>query len=176
MGFYRSYLVNSFVQPLRLWALIFVSIPILAQVPVGPSTAPIPRAIQTAKTLFISNGGADSGLFPSPFSGSPDRPYAEFYADLASDPAHRLVSDPSEADLVLELRLFAPAGPQRPDKQNGASDPLPMLRLVIYDRKSHYVLWALSESVEVAILQKTHDRNLDDAIRAIAIDFQQLTH
>jgi hypothetical protein len=51
-----------------------------------------------------------------------------------------------------------------------------MLRLVIYDRKTHYILWTLTESIDVALLQKTHDRNLDDAISAIVAEFQQLTH
>jgi hypothetical protein len=171
MGFCRSY----FVQHLTVCALIFAPLPVLAQVSFSSVAAPIPPAIKSAKTLFVSNGGADSGLFPSPFSGTADRPYSELYAELASDRAHQLVSDPSEADLVLELRLLAPAGPQEPSKQKGASDPLPMLRLVIYDRKTHYVLWTLSESVEVAFLQKTHDHNLDEAVRAIAADFQRLT-
>ena len=31
--------------------------------------APVPSAISTAKKVFISNAGADSGLFPHPFSG-----------------------------------------------------------------------------------------------------------
>ena len=172
MSIFRSY----FVQPLTGCALMLAATLIIAQAPAGRVAAPIPPAIKSAKTLFISNGGADSGLFPSPFSGTSDRPYSEFYADLASDRAHQLVSDPSDADLVLELRLLAPAGPQEPEKQKGASDPLPMLRLVIYDRKTHYILWTLTESIDVALLQKTHDRNLDDAISAIVAEFQQLTH
>ena len=171
MSFYRG----CFVQHLTLCALIVAPLAFLAQVPISPAAALVPPAIKSAKTLFISNGGADSGLFPSPFSGTSDRPYSEFYANLASDRAHQLVNDPSQADLVLELRLLAPTGPQQPNKQNGASDPLPMLRLIIYDRKTHYVLWTLSESVDFALLQKTHDRNLDDAVRAIAADFQELT-
>lgn len=145
-----------------------------AQVSVGPGALSIPPAIKSAKTLFISNAGSDSGLFPSPFSGSEDRPYSEFYAELASDRAHQLVSDPSEADLVLELRLFAPVGPQVPNKQNGASDPLPMLRLVIFDRKTHYILWTFTESVDIAFLRKTHDRNLDEAIHALVADFHRI--
>jgi hypothetical protein len=149
---------------------------IFAQAPVSRGAAPVPPAIRSAKTLFISNGGADSGLFPKPFSGTSDRPYSEFYADLTSDRAHQLVSDPSDADLVLELRLLSPSGPQEPSKQKGGSDPLPMLRLVIYDRKTHYILWTLTESIDVALLQKTHDRNLDDAVLAIVAEFQKLTN
>jgi hypothetical protein len=49
-----------------------------------------------------------------------------------------------------------------------------MLRLVIYGRRTHYVLWAFTESVDAAILQKTHDRNLDQAITRIAGDFENV--
>ncbi|HEY1649087.1 MAG TPA: hypothetical protein VGF96_13990 [Terracidiphilus sp.] len=51
---------------------------------------------------------------------------------------------------------------------------MPMLRLVIYGRRTHYVLWAFTESVDAAILQKTHDRNLDQAITRIAGDFENV--
>jgi hypothetical protein len=39
--------------------------------------------------------------------------------------------------LVLELLLMAPYGRSNADKQKGASDPLPMFWLVIYDIKTH---------------------------------------
>lgn len=135
----------------------------------------MPPAIRAARKIFVSNAGSDSGLFPEPFSGDPDRPYNEFYAALKAAGQYQLVNDPSDADLVLELRLFAPNGPTNPNKQNGASDPLPMVRLVVYDRKTHYTLWALTESVEQAFLQKTHDRNLDNAIKAIVADFERVS-
>jgi hypothetical protein len=145
-----------------------------AQVSPDTTTGPVPPAIQTAKKIFISNAGSDSGLFPEPFSGDPNRPYSEFYAALKAMSQYELVSDPSDADLVLELRLLAPYGPSYPNKQHGTSDPLPMVRMVVYDRKTHYVLWAFTESVDPAILQKTHDRNLDNAILEVAGDFQKL--
>ena len=146
-----------------------------AQAPVPPvSLAPVPPALLNAKTVFISNAGADSGLFPHPFSGDPDRAYNEFYAGVQSWGRYQLVRDPAEADLVFELRLIAPYGPASPNKQNGASDPLPMFRLVIFDRKTHYVLWALTESITVAYLQKTHDNNFDLALTALALDLKRL--
>jgi hypothetical protein len=77
--------------------------------------------------------------------------------------------------LVLELRLTAPYGPSNADKQKGASDPLPMFRLVIYDAKTHFVLWALTEPIEVAYLKKSHDRNFDNSIASIVKDFNLLT-
>lgn len=147
----------------------------MAQAPPDLAAGPVPPQIRTASKIFISNAGSDSGLFPEPFSGDPDRPYDEVYAAFKAMGRYQLVSDPSDADLVLELRLLAPNGPSNPNKQRGASDPLPMLRLAVYDRKTHYVLWAFTESVEAAVLQKTHDRNLDNAIAAIAGDFQRVS-
>jgi len=139
------------------------------------TAAGVPPAIRSATKLFVSNAGAERGLFPKPFSGSPDRAYTQFSSALKANGQYDLVSDPSDADLVLELRLLAPAGPTNADKQKGASDPLPEFRLTIYDRKSHYILWTLTESIGVAALQRTHDRNFDHTLNQLLVDFQQLT-
>jgi len=148
-----------------------------AQAPPAPvaSLAPVPPALLNAKTVFISNAGADSGLFPHPFSGDPDRPYNQFYSAMQSWGRYEIVGDPSQADIVIELQLIAPPGPSSGNKVNGASDPLPMFRLVIYDRKTHYVLWALTESITVAYLQKTHDSNFDAALSALTQDLKRVT-
>jgi hypothetical protein len=143
--------------------------------PPSVSLAPVPPALLNAKTVFISNAGADSGLFPHPFSGDPDRPYNEFYAAIQNWGHYQIVGDPSDADIVLELHLAAPPGPTSPNKQYGASDPLPMFRLVIFDRKTHYVLWTLTESIWLALLQKTHDNNFDAALAALMQDMKRLT-
>jgi len=140
-----------------------------------PLPGPIPPALTSARTIFVSNAGADSGLFPQPFSGDTDRGYTQLFAALNATRQFDLVPDPSSADIVLELRLIAPNGPTGGNKQNGASDPVPMFRLVIYDRKTHYILWTLTKSIGVALLQKTHDRNFDDALNSIILDFQHLT-
>jgi len=147
---------------------------LVAQTSAVASSAPIPRALRSAGKIFVSNAGADSGLFPSPFSGDPTRGYNQLYAALKADGKFQLVDDPAEADLVLELELTAPNGPSNGSKVNGASNPLPMLRLVIYDRKSHYVLWALTQSIDVAYLQKTHDRNFDQALEDLRLEFEAL--
>ena len=145
---------------------------VTAQQPASNATAPVPAAIAAAKTIFISNAGADSGLFQEPFSGDPNRAYNEFYAYLKGSGKYELVGDPSQADLVLELQLTAPNGPSRGSKQLGAADPVPMFRLTVYDRKTHYVLWAMTESIEGALLQKTHDRNFDQALMTLTYDFE----
>jgi hypothetical protein len=101
------------------------------------TVAPVPPALLAGKKIFISNAGADSGLFPHPFSGTPDRGYSEFYAAMQEWGRYEIVSGPGEADLALELQLMAPKGPVNANKEKGASDPLPMFRLVIYEAKSH---------------------------------------
>lgn len=135
------------------------------------SLPPVPPALASAKTVFLSNRGADSGLFPSPFSGDTNRAYGQFYSALQSSGAFQVIDDPSLADLVLELQLVAPNGPTNANKQNGAADPRPMFRLTIFDRKTHYVLWTVTQSIGLAVLQKTHDRNFDDALSEVLNQF-----
>jgi hypothetical protein len=146
-----------------------------AQQPKSVVAAPVPALLLNAKTVFISNAGADSGLFPHPFSGDPDRGYNEFYANVESWGRYQIVADPDQADLIFELQLMAPSGPSNADKSKGASDPLPMVRLVIYDRPTHYVLWALTESIAPADRQKTHDHNFDEAVANLVLDAGRLT-
>jgi hypothetical protein len=147
----------------------------VGQEPVTPASAPVPLLLLNAKKVFISNAGADSGLFPHPFSGDPDRAYNQFYADVSSWGRYEIVATPAQADLVFELQLSAPNGPSNADKSKGASDPLPMFRLVIYDRPTHYVLWALTESIAPAEKQKTHDHNFDEALANLVLDAGRLT-
>jgi hypothetical protein len=149
--------------------LVLVAVPLCAQQ--MPLPAPVPPKL-LSKTVFLSNAGADSGLFPSPFSGGTARAYDYMYKALAGSGAYTLVDDPAKADVVFELRVTAPEGPQSPNKAYGAADPLPMARLVVYDRATHYVLWTMSESIDVAYLQKTHDANFDRALDRLVLDLK----
>jgi len=84
----------------------------------------------------------------------------------------------SDADLVLGLQLTSPSGSTRSidvNKINGAAEPVPQFRLVVYDRKTHYILWTLTRSIEIAFLQKTHDHNFDDALTMLLLEFESLT-
>jgi hypothetical protein len=146
----------------------------VAQQPAIAPQAPVPAAIRSATKLFVSNAGADSGLFPSPFSGDPNRGYNQLYAGLQATGAFQLVDDPADADLVLKLQLTAPNGPSQGSKVNGAANPVPMFRLVVYDGKTHYVLWAFTQSIDIAFLKKTHDRNFDDALSTLLLEFESL--
>jgi hypothetical protein len=158
-----------------LCTVLLFAVAAVAQQPASPQDAPMPSAISAARSIFVSNAGADSGLFPEPFTGDANRGYNQLYAALKASGKYDLVSDPSAADLVLELQLTAPNGPSKGSKVNGASDPVPMFRLVIYDRKTHYVLWALTASIDIAFRQKTHDRNFDDALQALVYEFESIS-
>lgn len=148
------------------------------------SSAPIPPAIAAAQTIFLSNAGADSNLFPmsmssggtsdGPYSGDPARGYDEFYSLVAQSGRFKLVSDPSAADLVLELRLYSPAGISSYTKFSGPGTPPPMFRLVLRDRRSHYILWTLTQTVEGALRQKTADGNFDYAVHGLAHQLLQI--
>jgi hypothetical protein len=157
-----------------LSAAMLFTVPSLAQQSAPPAAAPVPPAILSASRIFISNAGADAGLFPSPFSDTPERGYNQFYAALKTQGSYQLVNDPSQADLVLELRLTVPYGLSNADRQKGDSAHQPMFRLSVYDAKTHYVLWAFTESIEPAYLQKSHDHNFDVALAAIVRDFLTL--
>jgi hypothetical protein len=147
-----------------------------AQQPGAAAISPVPPVLMNAKKIFISNAGSDSGLFPHPFSGDPDRVYNEFHANLVSWGRYQIVSSPAQADLVFEIHLAAPTGPNNANKQNGNADPLPMFRLVIYDRPTHYIVWALTESIAPATMQKAHDQNFDEALANLVLDAGRLTH
>lgn len=158
-------------------AALLSAVAALAQHPAAAPNGPVPPAILAAKKIFVSNAGADSGLFPSPFSGDPNRGYTQFYAMLKANGQFELVTDPGEADLVLELQLIAHSSPLNTENVNkvaGAPDPLPMFRLVVYDRKTHYVLWALTESIGAVVGQKAHDQTFDVALSALLLDFETL--
>jgi hypothetical protein len=126
--------------------------------------APVPALLTAGRKVFLSNGGAEAGLFPHPFTGTQDRGYGRLYTALGGTPRFELVGSPADADLVMELRLAAPSGSLGGDKKKGTEDALPAFTLTIYDRATHYVLWTISQTIDQANLQKTHDKNFDDAL------------
>jgi len=162
----------GFAFRLAVWAALLLAVAARAQQPAHTQAGPVPPAILAAKKIFVSNAASDSGLFPSPFSGERNRAYNQFYSALKAAGQYELVADPADADLVLELQLsFTPNIPT-------ASRPTPaypFFRLVVYDRKTHYVLWATTEWIEFAYMQSTHDRNFGSALSALVRDFETLT-
>ncbi len=143
---------------LAFCAVCLSAVAALAQHPSSLS-GPVPPGISAAQKIFLSNAVDISGNY----SGGATRAYDRFYAALKVNSQFEMVSDPSDADLVLELQIVH-------------SDSLSAIfKLVIYDRKSHFVLWTLSESADLAQLQSNRDSNFDKALSALIGDFQTLT-
>lgn len=132
-----------------------------AQPPAPAPDAPIPQGILTAKTVFISNAMPLYGYV----SGGPTRGYNQFYAAVKTAGRYEVVDDPSKADLVLEIQASM--------LELGGSG-LDAVRLTIYDRKTHYVLWTLAHQIGTCALKKGCDRNFDLAMEGISHDLEAL--
>ena len=147
-------------------AVLVSAVAAVAQQSAATQAGPIPPAIQAAKKIFVSNSGADSSLYAGgfrPYSGDQNRSYNQFFAALKTTGQFEMSSDPSDADLVLELGI-TDLGSQ------GSA-----FRLVIFDRKSHYVLWTLSSWISPGNPLKNRDRNFDDALNSLIREFQAIT-
>jgi hypothetical protein len=131
-------------------AALLMTTAVVAQQP----AAPVPSLILNAKTIFVSNNGDASGAF----SGGADNLYNAFYDSLKNTNQFVMVADPSQADLVLETHFT--------DVQT--------VRLIIYDRKTRFVLWSLQQGGISGAFQKTRDRKFAAGIDALVQQFLQL--
>jgi len=138
--------------------LLFSSFAALAQQSATTPPGPVPPSILAAKKIFLSNSGAYSSLY----SGGQDRAYNQLYAALQASGFFEMAGDPSEADLVLELQISDPAPPSA------------TFRLLIYDRKTHFLLWTLLEPITTCGRQKTCDSNFDEALLVLLLNFEKL--
>lgn len=151
---------------------------VFAQKPTPVPAGPVPPAMIKAKSIFVSNSGSDRDLFsgiyseghelPYLFTGDDVRPYSEFYSALLATGDYQLASDPSGADLVLEIQLRA-----HPAPVIGAPGPLAEFRLIVYGSQSHYVLWTITQAIEPAELQKNRDKNFEEALANLLNQFLQ---
>ncbi len=125
-------------------------------------TAPVPSQLQTAKTAFLSAGGAPVLGNKANLVNNLD--YQVMYKALTDDRRYRLVATPAEADLSMEVSIF-----YVPGQFSSAS-----LRLTIRDAKSQALLWIIDEPVDGAYRQKTFEKNLDKACEKVIIDLKAL--
>jgi hypothetical protein len=144
--------------------------------PAAPS-APIPAQIVPAKKVFISYSGGEERWYEDPvFTGGLDRTYNEFYAAIKTWGRYELVGSPSEADLIFEIGLTAPAISGLASQGDSmARKPYdPQFRLAIRDAKTNTLLWAFTEHVQWAILQGNRDKNFELTLDKIVSDLQAL--
>jgi hypothetical protein len=149
-------------------ALVLAVTPAIPAQQITPNAAPVPPQIASAHTIFVSNAGGSN--FFNMFTGGPDRAYNSFYADLRQSSQYQLVSSPSQADLIFEIRAIAPAIP---------SDDLPaynpQLVLSILDPQTKAVLWTTSANVRAVGTRKQRDRGFDQSMAVLVDKLAQIT-
>ncbi len=134
-------------------------------------SAPVPGQILSARRVFISNIGVDGfSLAAFKKENEVDKPYNQFYAAMKGWGRYELVDNPTDADLVLEIRFSAPIA-------SAGETPAyaPQLGLSIVDAKSHFTLWNFVEPVGGAFRRATWDKNFNEGMTNLIDDLKRLT-
>ncbi|HEX3660949.1 MAG TPA: hypothetical protein VHU89_05935 [Acidobacteriaceae bacterium] len=148
--------------------------------PLTTPPAPIPTPIRTAHRIFIANAGMDafSQQAFDELGLAKTNTYDSLYATMLNWKSYQLVSDPAEADLVIEVRCTAPL--------IGNHDGWKFQRILanttwqfqyeitLYDAKTHFLLWTLTEPVRPANLSGTWRKNIAAANAGLAGQLQAL--
>ena len=152
---------NGYV--LNVAIALSLAISAVAQQGKAPAPAPVPTQIPSAQKVFISNAGGasfETVIDATVFDGGPERPYNQFYAAIKDWGRYELVSNPAEADLVLEISWqLTDTGLRLP--------VLGQLQLTVIDPKTHVTLWNLTQYVRGAVLLGNRDKNFDLAMTTI---------
>ena len=125
-----------------------------------PPAAPLPTALSNTHSIFIGNAGDQE-------NADCLRAYNGFYAGVDAMHQFKLVGDPAQADLIVELHYEISLAGSRVSGQDASRQ----FRAVLIDAKSHAVLWSLTEQSNYATLQKNRDKNLDTVVEALVKDF-----
>lgn len=83
---------------------------------------------------------------------------------------YHLVETPGEADLVLEISFAAPLW-----DCGKAPVYAPNASLAIFDTKTHFLLWRLTESIDGAWRKATWEKNVNDGIANLVEDLKKLS-
>ncbi len=114
-----------------------------------PPAAPLPTEILAARRVFIANGGGDPNT-----AGAI---YNELYADMKAWGHYQLVRDPSEADLVLQIRF------------GRIFMGTPGIKLELRDPKTNTLLWTLDE-----VIRKPNEKGADESVDKLVDDLKAL--
>ena len=145
-----------------------------------PQHGPVPAAITSAHSIFIANGGMDAfslQAFEELGLNGTDA-YDSLYTAVKSWGNDQLVSSPADADLVLDIRFTAPLvgehGGWAFQRVLATTAWQFQTEITIYDAKSHFPLWTLTQPVRPANLKGTWRKNIADANAALAGDLKSL--
>jgi len=131
-----------------------------------PAAAPMPAQLLSAKRVFIANGAGDNDPGITKYTYGPDGLYNLFYADVKTLGRYDVVMSPSDADVVLELKVDYAL--------YNHNFPYPKFRVEIRDPKTNVLLWSFTEPVNGAFLAKTGRKNVSLAISTLADDLKKI--
>jgi hypothetical protein len=133
-----------------------------AQQPATPAV-PVPVQIASGKKVFISNGGSDvSSQYSFRLYELPAQAYGPFYSAMQNWGHYELVGTPGEADLVFQIK-----------SSTALRTPL-QLEAAIFDARTHFLLWSVSEPVQIANRKATWLKNFNKAMDALMDDIKEL--
>jgi hypothetical protein len=124
-----------------------------------PPAAPLPALLSNTQSIFIGNAGDQE-------NADALRAYNAFYAGLDALHKFKLVTDPAQADMIVELHYEIDLGGSKISGGNSARQ----FRAVLFDAKTHTLVWSITERTNYAAFQKNRDRNLDAAMAALVTD------
>jgi hypothetical protein len=123
--------------------------------------APVPAPLLTGKKAFISYELGAVVAFPDNYSGSPERAYSEFYAQMQAWGRYQLVDDPKDADVIFAVRFVA-QGEYYPQIRLGITNPYGIS------------LWGFVEAVDPAIFKRHRDASFSATVKQLVTDVQTL--
>jgi hypothetical protein len=146
-----------------LLAVAMIAVPALSAQQPAPLAAPVPVQIASGKKVFISNGGSDvSSQSGFRLYGVPAQIYGPFYSAMQNWGHYELVATPGEADLVFQI------------KSSNMPTSYFQLEAAIFDARTHFLLWSVSEPVESANRRATWLKNFDKGMDALMDDIKEL--
>ena len=155
----------TIVLVLLAGALVFAQEQKPAATPISPSAR-----LAAAKTAFLKNGGGS------------EIPYNVIESGMEGWGRFTLVDSPQEADVIIEV--------QAPEEESGATVSsstdagghssttssrdlnVAVIRLTVYDAKTHLPLWGASERPKGGFKEKTRNDNLVKAAERLVSAFR----
>jgi hypothetical protein len=133
------------------------------------SHAPVPAQIAAARTVFLSNAGADTS-----FPVDATQAYNHVYKALQAWGHYQLVGSPDTADLIFQLRGVSTLSTYGSDDSVYTLNS-PAFQLTIVDPQSNVTLWTITSPVALAGSKQTLARwvaisetNLVSRIKVVA--------
>lgn len=171
-----------FRRSLFLPVLLCAAPLLLAQdtTPLAAAAAPLPAPLHTAQKVFIANAGMDAFSLQAfeELGLAKTNSYDSLYAAIESWKNYQLVSSPADADLVIDVRCSAPFISNHDgwhfQRILASTTWQFQYEITLYDAKTHFLLWTITQPVRPANLQRTWLKNIADANAALAGQLQAL--